>query len=1201
MAQRGTRPPWNASEASRQDEVTRYGSTLLSASRFNNNPTEPIPSVELSTSKDAILTALCQLGAWQTGTSRAFLSLFGAQRQHFVAEAMLSLPLQSSLPSDDCPAPLWLCGTAIPRSFGVCECTVIAENSDRTNLPLTLCDNLATDPLFSDKPYHNFGGAAKFYAAVPVRTRRGINIGVYCVVDETPGRPWNDTYTAHLQHASRSIMNHLESQLLKSVHRRNERMNRGLGSFVEGETTLSGWRFSPNSAAYANQDNLEGALNAKQQSLGLLPAPQTGLSAIDAKARTPMSGMGPKDGSYFATEPAPAPERDDKVNVYSRAANIIRESIEVEGCVFYRPRLSFRAHPDLQSGDQANTWGYTSSSASGGEMSHSPEARPCHVLGFSNSELSSIDSIFHANSGPSITEDFLASLLRRYPQGTTFKFNAEGGLLSSDSSGDESIPLLASSTLSSQTKSTEDLKTTSLPPSASAEQQQVTSRAKRPRSQEGKALCEAFPNARSVLFSPVWDSRKDGWHAAAFAYTHREGRSFSVTGELSYVRAFGAVVASEIQKLNTLSADQAKADALGSLSHELRSPLHGVLLSAELMRDTDMDIHQGNLAHTIETCSRTLLDTIDHLLDYSQISDFSKPGRQSGSPLSNASGRGGQGQFGRKSLFSYIRLDGVVEEVVESVFAGFNFQYQSLRQASQSTVASDVAAHQRLDSAQASEQLQGRDGDVVEHLEFGNVSVLLSIDSGCQWEYHVHVGAIRRIIMNLFGNALKYTESGTVVVNLSRDFVWLRRRRRHVVRIAVRDTGKGMSADFLRTGLFKPFSQEDTMSPGTGLGLSLVKNITTQLHGRISIDSQVGVGTTVSVVLPLKRAELLADIHASRSDDDKQFDGLVNDLKGLRVRIITADEASSTAPSAVNVSLHDICRDWLQMEIVSTETSLQAVVPDIVLWSYDALEQVKGDIKELSKFPNVVICPNALVAYHRNTEPTSLDGVKLLEFVSQPIGPRKLAKVLSLAYRRWVEPSHPFIPQSIEAPLTVSRPKISSSTISSSVISHIDSLNTTPQKTEMGGPAPMYTSTPGSSVSNEGQSDNDERVKRCLLVDDNDINIKVLSALMRKLGIDYQTARNGKEALDAFSQNPGAYVCILMDISMPVMDGCEATRCIRAFEAKERLQPVPIIALSGLSSDEAHREAFESGMDLFLTKPVKLMTLKELLQSKGII
>uniref|UniRef100_A0A0B7K6R3 histidine kinase n=1 Tax=Bionectria ochroleuca TaxID=29856 RepID=A0A0B7K6R3_BIOOC len=1173
MAQRGTRPPWNASEASRQDEVTRYGSTLLSTSRFNNNPTEPIPSVELSTSNDAILTALCQLGAWQTGTGRAFLSLFGAHHQHIVAEAMPSLPLQPSLPSKDCPAPLWLCGTAIPRSYGVCEGTAIAENSDRTNLPLTLCDNLATDPRFSDKPYHNFGGEAKFYAAVPVRTRRGINIGVYCVVDETPGRPWNDTYTAHLQYASRNIMNHLESQLLKSVHRRNERMTRGLGSFVEGETTLSGWRFSPNSAAYANQDNLEGALNAKQQSLGLFPAAQTSLSAVDATAQTPLSIMDPKDDSYFATEPAPAPERDGKVNVYSRAANIIRESIEVEGCVFYRPRLSFRAHPDPQTGDHANARGYTSS----------------------------IDSVFHTNSGPSITEAFLANLLRKYPQGTTFKFDAEGGLLSSDSSGDEGIPLLASSSLSSRTKSTEDLKAASLPPSASAEQQQVTSRAKRSRSQEGKALRDAFPNARSVLFSPVWDSRKDGWYAAAFAYTHREGRSFSVTGELSYVRAFGAVVASEIQKLNTLSADQAKADALGSLSHELRSPLHGVLLSAELMMDTDMDIHQGNLAHTIETCSRTLLDTIDHLLDYSQISDFSKPGRKSGIPFSNASSRGGQGQFGKTSLFSYIRLDGVVEEVVESVFAGFNFQYQSLRQASQSTMASDVAAHQRLDSAQASEQLQGRGRDVVEHLEFGNVSVLLSIDSGCQWEYHVHVGAIRRIIMNLFGNALKYTESGIVVVNLSQDFVWLRRRRRHVVRISVRDTGKGMSADFLQTGLFKPFSQEDTMSPGTGLGLSLVKNITTQLHGRISIDSQVGVGTTVSVVVPLKRAELPADIHASRSNDDKQFDGLVHDLKGLRVRIITADEASSTAPSAVNVSLHDICRDWLHMEVVSTEMSLQAVVPDIVLWSYDASVQAQGDIKELSKFPNVVICPNALVAYHRNTEPTSFDGVKLLEFVSQPIGPRKLAKVLSLAYRRWVEPSHPFNPQSIEAPLTVSRPKIFRSTISSSVVSDIDSLNMTPQKTETGGLAPMCTSTPASSISNGGQSDKDERDTRCLLVDDNDINIKVLSALMRKLGIDYQTARNGKEALDVFSQNPGAYICILMDISMPVMDGFEATRCIRAFEIKECLQPVSIIALSGLSSDEAHREAFESGMDLFLTKPVKLMTLKDLLQSRGII
>jgi CheY-like chemotaxis protein len=122
-----------------------------------------------------------------------------------------------------------------------------------------------------------------------------------------------------------------------------------------------------------------------------------------------------------------------------------------------------------------------------------------------------------------------------------------------------------------------------------------------------------------------------------------------------------------------------------------------------------------------------------------------------------------------------------------------------------------------------------------------------------------------------------------------------------------------------------------------------------------------------------------------------------------------------------------------------------------------------------------------------------------------------------------------------------------------------------------------------------------------LLVDDNHINIKVLSAYMKKSGLDYETAMDGQDALDCFSKSPLAYSCILMDISMPVMDGFEATRKIRAHELLNGLEPACIIALSGLASEDAQKEAFGSGMDLFLTKPVKWKALGGLLESRGLL
>ena len=124
---------------------------------------------------------------------------------------------------------------------------------------------------------------------------------------------------------------------------------------------------------------------------------------------------------------------------------------------------------------------------------------------------------------------------------------------------------------------------------------------------------------------------------------------------------------------------------------------------------------------------------------------------------------------------------------------------------------------------------------------------------------------------------------------------------------------------------------------------------------------------------------------------------------------------------------------------------------------------------------------------------------------------------------------------------------------------------------------------------------------KILVVDDNYINRKILSAYLGKLHQSYETANNGKEAVDAFTSNPSQVAGILMDISMPIMDGFEATRKIRAYESKNQLQPVPILALTGLASDNAYREAQESGVDIFLTKPVRLNTLVEAMERVSIL
>jgi CheY-like chemotaxis protein len=126
-----------------------------------------------------------------------------------------------------------------------------------------------------------------------------------------------------------------------------------------------------------------------------------------------------------------------------------------------------------------------------------------------------------------------------------------------------------------------------------------------------------------------------------------------------------------------------------------------------------------------------------------------------------------------------------------------------------------------------------------------------------------------------------------------------------------------------------------------------------------------------------------------------------------------------------------------------------------------------------------------------------------------------------------------------------------------------------------------------------------------LLVDDNKINRQLLVMFMKKHKFSYAEAEDGQEALDAYKASclPGPlsdapsrrFDVVLMDISMPVMDGMESTRRIREFEKENGLTKSNVIALTGLASAQAQQEAEASGIDVFLPKPVKFAELKKLL------
>jgi CheY-like chemotaxis protein len=125
----------------------------------------------------------------------------------------------------------------------------------------------------------------------------------------------------------------------------------------------------------------------------------------------------------------------------------------------------------------------------------------------------------------------------------------------------------------------------------------------------------------------------------------------------------------------------------------------------------------------------------------------------------------------------------------------------------------------------------------------------------------------------------------------------------------------------------------------------------------------------------------------------------------------------------------------------------------------------------------------------------------------------------------------------------------------------------------------------------------DSAVSHTLIVDDNPLNRRLLVAFMRKNGIQYQEASNGLEALQKYQEGTHKFDVILMDMSMPVMDGMSATRAIREHERTHNMPRSSIIALTGLASSTAKLEAWSSGIDHFMMKPVNFKALGELLRS----
>jgi signal transduction histidine kinase len=950
-----------------------------------------------------------------------------------VAEATPTVPLTPSMAARDMATrELWLCGTAVPRPAGVCA-RVLADHDANaahtagagppnatTSLPITIIPDMTLDDRSADSLYCKGWPGHRFYAGVPIRSHRGIDIGFFCVLDDVPREGLDDMSIRLMQDVSGIIMSRFEARRSAAAHRRADRMVRGLGSFVEGQTTMAGWQ-DERGGNGGSGSGAEGGLNQNQQQLRAAeyarsitsPSDEPLSSALSAPDNTANDYMFPRMPPPESAAPAAAPaapqqeegrETPDSIDhVFAKAANIIRESIEVEGVLFLDASIgSFGGLAPTKAGFHHRASSSSSSSSSEedktGSSAYSSDQTPpedvmCDILGFSTSTSSSIDGTAQHQSHSMIPEKLLSRLLHRYPHGKIFNFDEGGNIQTSDFSNDEAA-------MSPET--TDGGLSSLLPPVASQPQQpqrqpkRLSAKRRFSRQNEGKLMAAMFSGARSVMLIPVWDDQRERWFAGGFAYTKTPTRVFTVEGEMSYMRAFGAVIMSEVARVKSISVDRAKTDLLSSLSHELRSPLHGVVLGVELLQDTPLDAFQGDVLHSVETCGRTLLDTMDHLLDWSKINNFVSSAKKRGTRAaqgasSRSLARRNSIEAGMMSITSDVDVAVLAEEVVESLTAGFNFQRFSLAELG----GSGLSGHQnpeglrRLDTMQAVENIiagKNKSGNL--SIILGDVAVGLDIDAQPSWIFRSQPGALRRIIMNILGNSLKYTSKGFVKVTL-RQQPPSHARNTRIVELTVVDSGQGISEDYLQNKLFLPFSQENSLAAGAGLGLSLVKKITTSLGGSVEVQSKIGEGTTVRVKLPLQPTPTPPPGSALESDGVDEFDAQVAELQGLRVRLMSSTAtlgAKDSGQTQFNPqeALTKTCRDWLKLHVIEPGQE-QELLPDFVLCDEANLTHAFRARRGNASVPIVVICGDQLVARRLSTSP-AFNHVRsgVLEFVSQP-------------------------------------------------------------------------------------------------------------------------------------------------------------------------------------------------------------------------
>ena len=393
---------------------------------------------------------------------------------------------------------------------------------------------------------------------------------------------------------------------------------------------------------------------------------------------------------------------------------------------------------------------------------------------------------------------------------------------------------------------------------------------------------------------------------------------------------------------------------------------------------------------------------------------------------------------------------------------------------------------------------------------------------------------LNQVLLNLLSNAIKFTlPGGTVSIRVTQ--LPNAPEGKGLYEFRVKDNGIGMSQEFAER-IFEPFERERTSTvskiQGTGLGMAISKNIIDMMGGTITVQTEKEKGTEFIIRLALR---LQAE---SRSVER------IKELEGLKALVVDDDfnTCDSVTKMLVQVGMRSEWTLFGKEAVLRARQSVELNDPFhayIIDWRLPDMNgiEVTRQIRALGDDTPIII----LTAYDWADIEDEARAAGVTAFCAKPMFMSDLRDSLLSALGQQEPRSDSVLPV----------------------------------------------------VLNEEVF----KGKHLLLVEDNELNKEIALEILGEYGFQVDTADNGAVAVErVVASRPGDYDLVLMDIQMPVMDGYEATRCIRALE-NPALAGIPILAMTANAFDEDKKASLECGMNGFLSKPIQIEELIQMLQS----